>query len=230
MMHANPSQGVNRPTGPNGLPAAVPVVRLPRPHEQVGVLSWVKRSRARSGPFRQPGATTLRGRRQRFSAWALARLASKAESAAAGGSKRENRGAPTRCNDVARIGQFRRLTRFGNFETTPPTFQGHMGIREQQIILKTDERTIVLELGLGGKFAAKSSGWDENRVLLEGDKLDIEVKAGRWVLTHVPAKPSCPPDGYGTGCVNSGCCPVCGACVSNVPPWPSAVATKLPAM
>ena len=64
-----------------------------------------------------------------------------------------------------------------------------MSKREPQIILKTDERTIVLELGLGGKFAAKSSGWDENRVFLEGDKLDIEVKAGRWVLTHVPAKP-----------------------------------------
>ena len=64
-----------------------------------------------------------------------------------------------------------------------------MSKREPQIILKTDERTIVLELGLGGKFAAKSSGWDENRVFLEGDKLDIEVKAGRWVLTHRPAKP-----------------------------------------
>ena len=35
---------------------------------------------------------------------------------------------------------------------------------------------------------------------------------------------------YGTGCVNSGCCPVCPAWVSKAPPWPSAVATKLPAM
>jgi hypothetical protein len=35
--------------------------------------------------------------------------------------------------------------------------------REPQIILKTDQRTVVLELGVGGKFAAKSSGWDENR-------------------------------------------------------------------
>jgi hypothetical protein len=35
--------------------------------------------------------------------------------------------------------------------------------REPQIILKTEERTIFLEMGLGGKFEAKSSGWGENR-------------------------------------------------------------------
>jgi len=44
-----------------------------------------------------------------------------------------------------------------------------MSKREPQIILKTDERKIVLELGTGGKFAAKSTGWDESRVFLEGD-------------------------------------------------------------
>jgi hypothetical protein len=64
-----------------------------------------------------------------------------------------------------------------------------MSKREPQIILKTDERKIVLEFGLEGKFAAKSTGWDENRVFLERDKLEIEVKNGRWVLTHVPAAP-----------------------------------------
>jgi hypothetical protein len=37
-----------------------------------------------------------------------------------------------------------------------------MSKREPQIILKTNERKIVLEMGLEGKFAAKSSGWDEN--------------------------------------------------------------------
>jgi hypothetical protein len=36
-----------------------------------------------------------------------------------------------------------------------------MGKREPHIILKTDERKVVLELGLEGKFAAKSTGWDE---------------------------------------------------------------------
>jgi hypothetical protein len=28
--------------------------------------------------------------------------------------------------------------------------------------------------------AAKSSGWDENRFFLEGDKLEVAVKNGRW--------------------------------------------------
>jgi hypothetical protein len=59
----------------------------------------------------------------------------------------------------------------------------------RRIILKTDERKIHLELGLEGKFAAKSTGWDENRVFLEGDKPEVAVVNGRWVLTHLPAKP-----------------------------------------
>jgi hypothetical protein len=33
-----------------------------------------------------------------------------------------------------------------------------MGKREPQIVLKTDERSAVLELGCDGKFAAKSVG------------------------------------------------------------------------
>jgi hypothetical protein len=70
--------------------------------------------------------------------------------------------------------------------------QGTMSKREPQIILKTDERKIHLELGLEGKFAAKSTGWDENRVFLEGDLLETAVKNGRWVLTHTPAKPRPP--------------------------------------
>jgi hypothetical protein len=67
-----------------------------------------------------------------------------------------------------------------------------MGKREPQIILKTDERNIRLELGREGKFAAKSTGWDENRVFLEGDKLEVAVTNGRWVLTHLPAAPRKP--------------------------------------
>ena len=46
-----------------------------------------------------------------------------------------------------------------------------MGKREPRIVLKTDERKVVLELGLGGKFTARSTAWDGNRVSLEGDKL-----------------------------------------------------------
>ena len=51
---------------------------------------------------------------------------------------------------------------------------GRQKLREPQIILKTDQRTLLLELGLGGKFQAKSSGWDENRIFLEGDVLEVE--------------------------------------------------------
>jgi hypothetical protein len=64
--------------------------------------------------------------------------------------------------------------------------------RQSQIIVKTDERTFVLELGVKGKFAAKSMCWDENRVFLEGDRLEVEVKGCRWVLSHLPAKPQTP--------------------------------------
>jgi hypothetical protein len=69
---------------------------------------------------------------------------------------------------------------FGNFGST---LGGTLGNgREPQVILKTDQRTILLELGLGGKFLAKSSGWDENQIFLEGDVLEVAVRNGRWVL------------------------------------------------
>jgi hypothetical protein len=66
------------------------------------------------------------------------------------------------------------------------TLGGTMGKgRERQIILKTDQRTLILELGLGGKFQTRSSGWDENRIFFEGVKLKSAM--ARWVLTRVPA-------------------------------------------
>jgi hypothetical protein len=65
----------------------------------------------------------------------------------------------------------------------------HVSKREPQIILKTDERNIVLELGLGGKISCQVNGLDENRVFLEGDKLEVAVKNGRWGLTHLLAAP-----------------------------------------
>ena len=46
--------------------------------------------------------------------------------------------------------------------------------RERQIILNTDQRTVLLEMGLDGKFQAKSSECDENRTFLEGDVLEVE--------------------------------------------------------
>jgi hypothetical protein len=45
-----------------------------------------------------------------------------------------------------------------------------MDKRQPQIILKTDDGKVVLELCLEGKFAAKSTGGDQIRVFLEGDK------------------------------------------------------------
>jgi hypothetical protein len=69
---------------------------------------------------------------------------------------------------------------------------GTMGkARERQIILKTDQRSFVLELVLGGKLQVRSSGSDENRTFLEGDDLEVAVRNGWWVLNHVPAGP-CP--------------------------------------
>jgi hypothetical protein len=46
--------------------------------------------------------------------------------------------------------------------------------RERQIILKSDHRMVILELGVGGKFQAKSSGWDGNRMFLEGEFLKCQ--------------------------------------------------------
>jgi hypothetical protein len=50
--------------------------------------------------------------------------------------------------------------------------------RERQIILKTDKRTILLEMGLGRKFQSKSSGWDENQTFLEGEFLKLQYAMG----------------------------------------------------
>jgi hypothetical protein len=62
--------------------------------------------------------------------------------------------------------------------------------REPQTILKTDDRNIILELGLQGKFAAKSTGWDENRIFLEGNKLEVAVKdePGAASAVSVPSR------------------------------------------
>ena len=58
--------------------------------------------------------------------------------------------------------------------------------REPQIILKTDERKYYAGTRPRGKFAAKSTAWDE----IEDDKLEVAVKNGRWVVTHLPAGPA----------------------------------------
>ena len=52
-----------------------------------------------------------------------------------------------------------------------------MGKREPQKILKTDERSIHIELGCEGKFTAKSSGWDEDRVFFEATSSSSRSRA-----------------------------------------------------
>jgi hypothetical protein len=79
--------------------------------------------------------------------------------------------------------------------TIAPIFAGGvasiaaMGKRETQIILKTEERNLLLEVGRDGKFVTKTVGWGENRVSLEGGKLEVAVVNGRRVRTRLPAAP-----------------------------------------
>jgi hypothetical protein len=53
-----------------------------------------------------------------------------------------------------------------------------MGKRETQIILKTEERNLLLEVGGDGKFDAKTVGWGENRVFLEDDSSRSRSRTG----------------------------------------------------
>jgi hypothetical protein len=43
-----------------------------------------------------------------------------------------------------------------------------MSKRETQVILKTEERNQLLEVGRDGKFVAKTIGWDEDQYSLKG--------------------------------------------------------------
>jgi hypothetical protein len=54
--------------------------------------------------------------------------------------------------------------------------------RERQIILKTDKRTIFVEMRPGRMLQAKSSGWDEDRLFLECGKREVAVKTARGVM------------------------------------------------
>jgi hypothetical protein len=56
-----------------------------------------------------------------------------------------------------------------------------------EILLKTDTKTITLELGREGKFSAKAMGWDENKVLKPGEKIEISLAEGRWPIVKMPA-------------------------------------------
>jgi hypothetical protein len=96
------------------------------------------------------------------------------------------------CDGATEAGRLRGVSRLDNNVTTP---RGIMSKREPRIILKTDERKIVLEMGLEGKFAAKSTGWDENWVFLEGKKLEFAVKTAAGCSRTCPRsrdrRPNC---------------------------------------
>ena len=66
-----------------------------------------------------------------------------------------------------------------------------MGKRGPQIILKTDERTVVLDWARW-EICRKINGLGQKPLFLEGDRLEVAVKSGRWVLTHLPADPAAP--------------------------------------
>jgi len=53
-----------------------------------------------------------------------------------------------------------------------------MGKREPQTILKTDERSIHLELGAGDNLIAKSIGWGENRGFLRATSSRSRSRTG----------------------------------------------------
>ena len=65
----------------------------------------------------------------------------------------------------------------------PPPW-GLMSQLEPQTILKTDERSIHLEPEREGKFAAKLSGWDENRVFLEATSSRGQSRTGAGADPH----------------------------------------------
>jgi hypothetical protein len=78
------------------------------------------------------------------------------------------------------------------FEFRDHTPGGFMTKREPQIILKTDERKIHIELGLEGKFAAKSTGWDEKPGLPRRGPVG-DRSQGRPLGADAPAaKPAAP--------------------------------------
>jgi hypothetical protein len=55
-----------------------------------------------------------------------------------------------------------------------------------EILLVTDNKTVLPEMGRDGKFSAKSNAWEENKVFLEGGELVTRVEGGRCssLYTH----------------------------------------------
>ena len=99
------------------------------------------------------------GRWQRFDvAWPLARLAGKAASAAEGRSNRENRGARNPMQRGCADRPASPSDPLRQFRYHPP---GGLWASANRRSFSRPTSAVVLELGLEGKFAAKSTGWDE---------------------------------------------------------------------
>jgi hypothetical protein len=56
----------------------------------------------------------------------------------------------------------------------------HEGKSRPEILLKTDNKTVVLELERDGKFVAKSAPWEDNKVMLPGERLHLQIVDGQW--------------------------------------------------
>ena len=74
------------------------------------------------------------------------------------------------------IGQFRHFAGSMNFETTPRGLWARANRRPSS---KPRSAAFTSSSGPSENVTAKSSGWSENRVSLEGDKLEVAVKNGR---------------------------------------------------
>ena len=60
--------------------------------------------------------------------------------------------------------------------------------QRSEILLITDDKTVLLNMGHDGKFSAKSASWEENKVILPGDEIVIRVDGGRWFSVKRPAQ------------------------------------------
>jgi hypothetical protein len=64
--------------------------------------------------------------------------------------------------------------RANNYEARP------MAVAQRpEVLLATDNKTVLLSLERDGKFSAKSAAWEENKVMLPGEELVIRVEGGR---------------------------------------------------
>ena len=71
--------------------------------------------------------------------------------------------------------------------------------QRSEILLITDDKTVLLDMGHDGKFSAKSASWEENKVILPGDEIVNRVDGGRWFIVKRPAQGAIIGAGYAGG-------------------------------